>query len=161
MKSKLFTLIIFTSMSQLCTPQEVIALKSNTIGFSSQIEIDRSRLSTNDGNFGRGIQINVWYPAKIEKNSSKMVFSDYLKIRNDEIPNQDYKKTVEGYFEWLISQGANKSLIDSIMSIKLSMKAVKNGVFKSGKHPVILLMHGSAVDFAFLGESLAEQGYVP
>ena len=40
------------------------------------------------------------------------------------------------------------------------MKAIENIAFKSGKHPVILLMHGSAIDFAFLAESLAEQGYI-
>jgi dienelactone hydrolase len=40
------------------------------------------------------------------------------------------------------------------------MKAVKNTAFAPGKYPVILLIHGSAVDFAFLGESLVEQGYI-
>ena len=40
------------------------------------------------------------------------------------------------------------------------MKAIKNITFESGKHPIILLMHGSSFYFAFLAESLAEQGYL-
>jgi len=161
---KTFTLVILGLIVQVCTSQISEVSKSNVIGFSSQIEMDKSRPSTIDGNFGRIIQINTWYPAEFEQSTVKMVFSDYLRIRKNEMgakeTKQNYEKAVEDYFEWPISQGAKKSLIDSILSASLQMKAVKNIAFKSGNHPVILLMHGSAVDFAFLGESLAEQGYI-
>jgi pimeloyl-ACP methyl ester carboxylesterase len=164
MKTKFFTFIILGLIVQVSTSQVKGVSKSNVVGFSSRIEVDNSRPSTHDGDFGRIIQINIWYPAKMEQKAVKMFFSDYIGIRNNEMgvtgTNQNYEKTFEDYFQWPISQGANQSLIDSIISTKLPMKAEKNIAIKSGKHPVILLMHGSAVDFAFLGESMAEQGYI-
>ncbi len=164
MKTKLLIFIILALIVEVCTSQSIEVSKSNVVGFSSRIEIDKSRPSTIDYNFGRIIQINIWYPTQIKQNTQLMDFSDYLKIRNNEMgvkePIKNYGKTVEDYFEWPISQGANESVIDSIVSTRLPMKAAKNIAFKPGKHPVILLMHGSAVDFAFLGESLAEQGYI-
>jgi pimeloyl-ACP methyl ester carboxylesterase len=162
MNTKLFTLIILVFMVQLCVAQPTEVSETNAVGFSSQIEIDKSRPSINDGNFGRIIQINTWYPAQIKQLAVKMDFSNYLRIKNNEVNgnNQNYEETVENYFDWPKSQGANESLIDSLVSVGFPMKAVKNIACKSGKHPVILLMHGSAVDFAFLGESLAEQGYI-
>ena len=167
MRFKLLTLIIAFSAGHLCTSQEIKMpgeSKPSAVGFSSQVEVDKSRPSTNDSDFGRAVQINVWYPAEIIQGSVKMVYSDYLRIKNSEIStgetNQNYEKTVENYFHWPITQGAVKSLIDSISSAKIPMKAVKDIDYATGKYPVILLVHGSAVDFAFLAESLAEQGYV-
>ncbi|MEK6155427.1 acyl-CoA thioester hydrolase/BAAT C-terminal domain-containing protein [Flavobacteriaceae bacterium 3-367] len=164
METKLLTLIIFGLIVQVGTSQATEVSKSNIVGFSSHIKIDKSRPSVKDGKFGRTIQINIWYPAKIETGSSKMFFSDYLGVKGNEMgvneSPQNYSKTVESYFQWPISQGANQLLIDSLVSAKLPMRAVTDGKFKPGKHPVILLIHGSAVDFAFLGESLAEQGYI-
>jgi alpha/beta superfamily hydrolase len=164
MKTKIISFIILGLIVQICTSQISKVSKSNVVGFSSRIALDKSRPSTTDGDFGRIIQINTWYPAEFEQNSIKMVFFDYLRVKNNEMgvgeTYQNYEKTVEDYFEWPISQGAKKSLIDSIIAARLPMTAIKNIAFKSGKHPVILLMHGSAVDFAFLGESLAEQGYI-
>ena len=161
-----FKLLAFVNvlMVQVCISQIPEVSATNVTGFSSQIIIDNSRPSTDDGDFGRIIQINIWYPAQIEQNSKKMVFTDYLTIRGNEMGRKEsarnYGKTVEDYFQWPISQGANKAIIDSVISTTLPMSAVKDIPFKPGKHPVILLMHGSAVDFAFLGESLAEQGFI-
>ena len=164
MKTNSFILIILILISEPCASQETEVSKSNVVGFSSRIEIDNSRPSVIDGKFGRTIQINMWYPSQTKDDTAQMVFSDYLKTKNNEMsvgePNQNYEKTVEDYFQWPKSQGADKSILDSISSAQISMKAVKNIAYAPGKHPVILLMHGSAVDFAFLGESLAEQGYI-
>ena len=163
MKFKL-TLAILFSMALLFSSNGKAVSGINDVGFSSRIEIDRSRPSNSTGSFGRAIQINMWYPAKFEIEISKMSFSDYLRLKGDEMggneSQQNFSKTAEDYFQWPISQGANQSLIDSIVSAKIPMRAIKDGIFKIGKHPVILLIHGSAVDFAFLGEYLAEQGYV-
>ncbi len=163
MTSKLLMFIISISIVQLCFSQERLTIKSKSIGFSSQTEIDNSRPSTIDGSFGRLIQINVWYPTQVEKTNPRMNFSDYLRTRNEEMSvnnRETYKQTVDDYFKWPISQGADKSILDSMLTSGLSMKALKNADFKPGKYPVVLLIHGSAVDFAFLGESLAEQGYI-
>lgn len=164
MRTQLFTLITLVLSVQVCTSQTTEASKSHGVGFTSQIEMDKSRPSTNNGTLGRIIQINIWYPAQIGQNSVRMDFSDYLRVRYHEMgaqePDENYEKTVEDYFQWPISQGANKSLIDSLVSAKLPMKAVENSAAKSGQYPVILLMHGSAVDFAFLAESLVEQGFI-
>ncbi|MGI9552790.1 MAG: dienelactone hydrolase family protein [Aurantibacter sp.] len=164
MKFKLTIPAILFSMAHLFASNGKAVSSVNDIGFSSRIEIDRSRPSISDKGFGRTIQINMWYPAKNENGSSKMFFSDYLGVKGNEMgvneSHQNYGKTVESYFQWPISQGANQSLVDSLVSVKLPMRAITGSNYKSGKHPVILLIHGSAVDFAFLGESLAEQGYI-
>ncbi len=162
--------ILFVSLSSAYTgvsqsTQMAAVSKSDAVGFSSRLETDNSRPSTSNGTLGRTVQVNIWYPGRIGQRSPKvMMFSDYLRTKDMEMgaggTPQSYGKTVDDYFQWPISQGADKSLLDSIASAKIPMGAVKNIDFAPGKHPVILLMHGSAVDFAFLGESLAEQGYI-
>ncbi|NAS13856.1 dienelactone hydrolase family protein [Poritiphilus flavus] len=164
MKHNGLTSLFFALLLQLSTAQQANVLESDVIGFSSRIEVDRSRPSTRDGSFGRLIQINTWYPTQAEKKAERMLFSDYLRIKSAEMgetaSEENYRKTVEEYYQWPLSQGADKALLDSIASAKLPMNAIKNASMAEGKHPVVLLIHGSAVDFAFLGESLAEMGYV-
>jgi len=155
-------LIGYSSTSQNQERSETSDL--NTIGFRSHSILDKSRPSTTNENFGRRIQVNIWYPGVIKKKAIKMEFSDYLKVKHTELDkNQskvDLEKTIGNYYQWPLSQGANQSLIDSISSTSIVMKASMNLEFALGKHPVILLIHGSAVDFAFLAESLVEQGYI-
>ena len=163
MKSTVITLVLLVSIVLVGVAQEAFRTKSYDVGFSSSIEIDQSRPSTMGGQLGRVIQINIWYPAQTAQDSIPMLFSDYLKVKsveNGPKSNLDYKKTVENYFQWPLSQGASKSLLDSLSSATITMKAIRTLAFAPGRHPVILLMHGSAIDFAFLGESLAELGYI-
>ena len=164
MNTRLYLIVIWSLTFQLVQTQASYNDQVHTVGFSSEIKIDKSRPSTADDNFGRIIQINIWYPGNFKSGATRIDFSDYLKLRGSELginkPNENYKKITNKYFKWPISQGANPLLIDSIMSVEQPMKALENIDFKPGKHPVILLMHGSAVDFAFLGEALAEQGYI-
>ncbi len=167
MKSKLSIFIIllvigYSGTSQKQERSEISEL--NTIGFISHSILDKSRPSTTNGNYGRRIQLNIWYPAVIRENTVKMEFLDYLKVKHNELDknqsNVDFEKTIENYYQWPLSQGANRSLIDSISSARIVMKSSMNLDFSLGKHPVILLIHGSAVDFAFLAESLVELGYI-
>jgi pimeloyl-ACP methyl ester carboxylesterase len=135
------------------------------VGFSSQLVIDKSRPSIIDLKPGRRIQINMWYPGKWDGKSSKMNFSDYIKVKGaaDAIgddPEKNFRNAYEDYWRWPISQGGNRQKIDSIFSKKFGMNAIMNLENTDGKRPVVLLMHGSAVDHAFLGEALAQQGYI-
>ena len=93
-----------------------------------------------------------------------MAFTDYLKVKQAEAigdkPKPGYATAMESYFKWPRSQGASEALLDSLASANIEMKAIKDIEVSSDKHPMILLVHGSAMDFAFLAESLVEEGYV-
>ena len=155
-------LIGYSGTSQIQERSEISDL--NTIGFISHSIFDKSRPATTDGDLGRRVQINIWYPGVIRKNATKMEFSDYLKLKHDELDKAqlkvDFEKTIENYYKWPLSQGASQSLIDSISDATIVMKASLDLDFAPGNHPILLLIHGSAVDFAFLAESLVELGYV-
>lgn len=167
MKFQLLALIISLMFGHLCISQDKNTSelsKSNAVGFITFKEVDKSRPSITDSILSRIVQINIWYPAQVKQESSHMLFSDFLRIKEKEMSigetHQNFAETINNYFQWPISQGADKALIDSITSVKIAMKSLTNAGFAPGKFPLILLMHGSAVDFAFLGESLAEQGYI-
>ncbi len=164
MKLKLYTIFMSMLMTPMWMTQASEQSKTTGIGFTSSIEKDLSRPSTQNGQPGRLIQINMWYPAESNQSSPQMSFADYLVVKSNEMgetnPKLDHEKTLENYLRWPISQGADKALLGSLSFSDLSMKAAKDLTILPGKHPVILLVHGSAVDFAFLAESLVEQGYV-
>lgn len=166
MKFNLIKLVILLLALEPCVAQSEKhpdSSEKNMIGFSSQSVVDKSRPSIDGGNMGRTLQINMWYPARAKKKAPKMAFTDYIRVKQAEPigdkPKPNYGSVLESYFKWPLSQGANKSLLDSIALNDIEMKAVKNIEAAGTKGPLVLLMHGSAVDFAFLAESLAQEGY--
>ncbi|MDY6994863.1 MAG: dienelactone hydrolase family protein, partial [Pseudomonadota bacterium] len=61
---------------------------------------------------------------------------------------------------WPLTQGGSDKNIQSFLKKDYRMWAGKNAKPSGADLPVIMLMHGSAADFAFLGEYLASHGYL-
>jgi len=75
--------------------------------------------------------------------------------------NRNYRqKGIDKYFEWPASAGADKNQFNGFMEKKVPMQAFKNAKWIKQKFPLVMLVHGYAADYAYLGEYLASFGNV-
>jgi dienelactone hydrolase len=136
-----------------------------SVGFQSFVEYDQARPAIKEQKIqgkGRLLQINVWYPAKAE-GDTKMTFEEYVHLVGKELDadNADYQADgYKKYFAWPISTGTSPSDIDVFLKQNKPLYASQNSSFANGTFPLVLLMHGFATDYAFLGEYLASMGYI-
>ena len=137
---------------------------SYSVGFTTYSEIDLTRPSiVNNNKFGRELQVNVWYPSKKKMNEAKtMSYNDYISLKTTEIPELKITDdiSIDDYFSWPKSNGGNQREIAKFINANHKMWAVKDSNKASSNFPLILMMHGSVADHAFLGEYLASYGYV-
>ena len=140
-----------------------ISFGSHQVGFSSLLEFDYSRPARIKDQFGRTIQINVWYPA-LAGRSKQMDIKEYLFLGGREDSIVSDKDANENILKQFIvsasSRGADSNAWKSYFNSKQPMTAKQNAIFKKGAYPVILLMHGSAFQYALIGEFLASYGMV-
>ena len=140
---------------------------NHLVGFRSFHVYDASRpnlVKQKGRKSGRMLQVNVWYPSK-EKSNKKFTFKDYTYLKNQEsstanVTNLQKQNSIKQYFRWVISAGTSQAEVDKLLNQNLEMMATKEAVPKNGKYPLVLLIHGSAVDYAFLGEFLASYGFI-
>jgi Chlorophyllase len=133
-----------------------------SVGFKSIQVTDFSRPSYQPGQYGRSLQINVWYPAK-NNAASLLNFSSYVYLGSETNSINDSKArhgTLRKYLDQLASGGADTASWRTFFNKSVPMKGRLNASFLRGKYPVILLMHGAASDYAFMGEFLASHGMI-
>jgi pimeloyl-ACP methyl ester carboxylesterase len=157
--------LIMLTISFAISAQELQHVKYgiNPVGFKSMLVTDHSRPSRNANQSGRALQINVWYPAKNQA-IAPMNFSRYvyLKGSEDSLVKSDQRKTsvIQTYLDELANGGADIRSWRSFLDKAIPMKAKINATFLPGDYPVILLIHGAAPDYCFLGEFLASHGMI-
>ncbi len=141
-----------------------IAFGEYQVGFTSITAYDTSRPAIREQivkSKGRVLQINVWYPT-IESDAPKINFNEYIQLIAKEVnlteKNQEIAKSI--FYDWTFQ---NKE--QSLEMVEFKKNGVKmNASFDTKPYgnpfPVVLLIHGGAADFAFLGEFLASHGFV-
>jgi len=132
------------------------------VGFQSVLETDFSRPSRNNPQLGRAVQVNFWYPA-VPGKESVMTFNDYLYLEGEEdstAGTEARATTVERFLEYPASEGANMEAWKSFLAKKNPMKGKRSAPFKYGEYPVVMLVHGSALQYAQMGEYLASHGMI-
>jgi dienelactone hydrolase len=73
---------------------------------------------------------------------------------------EDEESALKTFYDWTFQ---NRDPSDDLLSFKkegVEMLASLNSNFTEGSFPVVLLIHGGAADFSFLGELLASHGYI-
>lgn len=154
---KLFTFLLLLAA--------VPALCQHSAGFRSITRFDNTRPAVeeqSDKRHGRIIQVNVWYPS--EKSGSRMTLSDYVALAGLELDSSLarnwYEAGVNRYFAWPESAGADKKSFTEFLEKKIPMHALNHATPLQQKFPLIMLVHGYAVDHAYLAEELARKGFV-
>jgi dienelactone hydrolase len=112
---------------------------------------------------GRAVQVSIWYPASVRK-SSPLTFNDYVYLegREDSMVTgiQNDAAALKRFLEYPASSGADMNAWNSFLAEKRTMKANLNATLKPGDFPWVLLIHGSAVQYALMGEYLASHGMI-
>jgi len=135
-------------------------------GFISLTRYDESRPAVKEQpekDKGRIIQINIWYPSAA--NTRHTYFTDYVELIGKEIDasaaNKNYRqKGIDKYFEWPASAGADKNQFTGFLKKKIPMLGYKNAKWVKQESPLVMLVHGYAADYAYMGEYLASFGYI-
>lgn len=135
-------------------------------GFISLTRFDLSRPPVKEqpaSDKGRIIQINIWYPS--DGDTKNMSFADYVKLAGKELDTSPANKNpeqkgIDKYFEWPASAGADKRKFISFLNDRIPMQAYQGAKWQNRKYPLVMLVHGFAVDYAYLAEWLAGNGYI-
>jgi len=139
-----------------------LSFGTHPVGFQSNLEIDEARPSRQGKNMGRAVQVNIWYPIKAAK-GNRLTLIDYISLvgKEDSIPgNGNEKESMDDFLEFPKSQGANMDAWNGFLNQKRPMQAIPGGVVLDKKMPIVLLVHGSAVQYAWMGEYLASHGMI-
>ena len=164
MKNLLLFWILVSGLAQAQKPFSVLKKGKYAVGFRPYFEYDATRpaiVEQTEKSKGRVMQLNVWYPAKNSK-SKPLNFNEYVQLSGKEInpQNLESQDPLADYFDWTQKEGANSDAIKQFKASGLTMWASREAVPAPANSPVVLLMHGKAADFAFLGEFLASHGFV-
>ncbi len=164
MKNLLLFWVLLSGSAQSQTPFSVLKKGKYAVGFQSYFEYDATRpavVEQTEKSKGRVMQLNVWYPAKNPK-SKPLNFNNYVQLGGKEInpQNSDSQAPLNDYFDWTLKEGAKNEDIKQFKASGLTMRAHQAAAPATTNSPVVLLMHGKAADFAFLGEFLASHGFV-
>ena len=139
------------------------------VGFRSVFRYDSSRTwkSTRsyEGTFspdlgGRPIQVDIWYPASVDRSSKKMCFGDYV----DQNAPVAFSK-----LNSIMKQRSRDDAIGSVPRTEIpalqsaEMNAYRDAPFAKGQFPVVLYFGGLSASVnanAILAEYLASHGYL-
>ena len=167
MKKDLFLLMLCVGIggfAQGQTPFSVLQKGKYAVGFRTYFAYDTARpaiMEQTEKSKGRAMQINVWYPAKSTK-TQPLNFNEYVQLSGKEInpQNPDGQTPLADHFDWTLKEGAKNEDIKEFKTSGVTMWARREAAAANTHAPVVLLMHGKAADFAFLGEFLASHGFV-
>lgn len=164
MKNLLLLWVLLSGFAHCQTPFSALKKGKYAVGFRSYFEYDATRpavVEQTEKSKGRIMQLNVWYPAKSAK-TKPLNFNEYVQLSGKEINTQgsDNQATLNDYFDWTLKEGAKNKDIKQFKASGLTMWACRAATPATTHSPVVLLMHGKAADFAFLGEFLASHGFV-
>lgn len=147
---------------------QVVKLKPGTLkpGFISITRFDGSRPAVQEQvvkDKGRIIQVNIWYPSAGD--TKRVHFADYVELVGKELDispanSNPQQKGIDKYFEWPVSAGADKKKFITFLESKIPMQAHRDATWLKQTYPVVILVHGFAVDHAYLAEYLCSNGYV-
>lgn len=133
-------------------------------GFTSITRYDSSRPAVAeqaDKSKGRILQINLWYPSM--GGTRKTHFADYVELVGKELDGSKaahpLQKGTDKYFEWPASAGADKKAFTQFLEKRSPMQAYRDAKWQNKRYPLIMLVHGFAADYAYLGEYLASFGF--
>lgn len=165
MKTVIFLLLLATAANAQAPLYQHLKLGKYQVGFQTFYEYDVSRPAVREQKEqtkGRFLQINIWYPAN--RNSlNKLTFKDFVKLTGkelDETGNSDEQATLKSYLDWNgIGDTVRNNFIDYLEKGQPLYTSL-NAPLKKDDFPVVILVHGSAATYAFMGEYLASQGYV-
>jgi dienelactone hydrolase len=140
-------------------------LTKHRVGFKSLIEFDSTRPAIKEqpaSDKARAIQLNLWYPAEPAGTANTLTLKDYFLLKGKETD-----PTVSAFQQDMIAQRAiaknyNTSMdsVKHLLNVPYTFKAQADAPVKSGKFPVVVLIHNDPVGFASLAEQLAEAGFV-
>ncbi len=135
------------------------------VGFTSLTRFDDSRPAVKEQlqqNAGRIIPVNLWYPAA--RGGRKMCFSDYVTLAGLELDSTRNGNTkslgIQRYYSWPQYMKADSLAFVNYLSQCSRMMAVNGTPKKLQDYPVVLLVHGSAADHAWMAENLASHGFI-
>ncbi len=158
----IFMFVVLTSYSQ--AVYDKISQGAYQVGFRSISAYDGSRPAVKEQlekSQGRVLQINVWYPAS-ENDAPKINFNEYVhligKERNPE--KDDRQLALSSFYDWTFQNQIQSNEMLEFKKNGLEMNASFDLKPSNEPFPVVLLVHGGAADFAFLGEFLASHGYI-
>ena len=138
-----------------------ITFGKHRVGFKSFLQFDYSRPARTKGQYGRAVQVNVWYPASSGE-GRQINIKQYISLEGMEDSIVSGKetdtKTLNHFLGYVSSQGGDMELWKAYLQSTNTMKAIQNAPFLKGSFPVALLLHGSALQYALIGEFLASHG---
>ncbi|MFN8344085.1 MAG: dienelactone hydrolase family protein [Spirosomataceae bacterium] len=164
MKKSLFLILLLSGFAQAQMPFSALKKGNHEVGFRTFSVYDSARpavMEQTEKSKGRVLQLNVWYPARKTK-AKPLNFNDYVQLSGKEINPQspNNQTSLNDYFDWTMKEGAKNEDIKKFKATGIKMWASQEAVPAVINAPVVLLMHGKAADFAFLGEFLASHGFV-
>jgi dienelactone hydrolase len=134
-----------------------VGFKTVTVYDSSRPSIEEQRVKGN----GRVIQINVWYPA-VTNIAPKINFNEYVQLIANEVDPSTKREgfAIDTYYDWTFQNNSPSGEMLEFKKKGLKMIASLAPKPYDAIFPAVLLIHGGAADFAFLGEFLASHGFV-
>lgn len=159
-----FMFVVFASpaFSQVT---KMVTYGKYAVGFHSSLEFDYSRPARNKNQFGRAVQVNIWYPAETARaTKNTMNFREYLELIGSEddaaVKRQSIESLMSAFLETPAAEQVDMQVWNKFLSGMKPMKGVRNAPFKKHEYPVIQLLHGSAVTYCVMGEYLASHGMI-
>ena len=162
---KLCLLLILSFFVEPGFSQKLLHLSygDHEVGFQSSLNVDYSRPARAKNQFGRAVQINVWYPAKISKEPI-MDFKQYLYLQGEEDSvtrnAQNNLAVLNSFLAERAADGADTSSWKNFLNHIAPMKARRNAPLQKGNFPVVHLIHSPAMNYCLLGELLASYGMI-
>lgn len=138
------------------------------VGFKTIFTYDASRPSLKtdigtDKSEGREMQISVWYPAKFNKQISKMLFEEYIFLLAQELDftplDEEKKQTgVDKFMREPLSFGADRAKLEALR--KMETSAVRDAPNAKGKFQLIIFAHAAPASQSIMCEYLASHGFI-
>ncbi|MFN7119666.1 MAG: dienelactone hydrolase family protein [Saprospiraceae bacterium] len=164
MKTIILLLLLACGANAQSTLYQYLTMGKYPVGFQTFYEYDASRPAVREQKEqtkGRFLQINIWYPAT-KKEGKVLTFKDFVDLSGKELDENsatNEQATLKAYLDWNgIADTARQDFI-TYLEKNQSLYTRLNAPVKAGNFPVVLLMHGSAATYAFMGAYLASQGY--
>lgn len=146
------------------SPYEKLVFGSYSVGLQVIYEMDVTRpyQSIDRQQYGRPLQICVWYPSTDSSSTQSLSLYDYLKLKSQEpgVGYTDISQAKSDYFSWAVSEGGSREQATQFDLSSIKMRARHSLTPAPVDAPVFLLMHGSAIDFCFMAEYLASYGFI-
>ncbi len=145
------------------------------VGFRTVTIVDHSRTFNPTGekavpealsDDGRPLLVYVWYPAKKERDTTFLPFSEYAELsgtigRHGHPNEESRKRGREEFIGYFAGQGAPAEKLHHLLSVPTG--CVKNGIPEKGPFPLIAIAPGigeTPLMHSILAEYIASHGYI-